>query len=77
MDIQQTTRNLLQVLRYYIESRPPSTKVYEKGLMEISKVLQNALSKIESIYYRYILRPELHYHLTIPNTPIDVPRSIA
>ena len=77
MDLYQTTRTILTILRCYIQSPIISQKTYQQGWSEMGKVLQTALSKIESIYYRYILRPELQYHLTIPNTPIDVPRSIA
>lgn len=56
---------IIYILKLYLESNKTHfTPYYNHGLVQINKVLKNTCEKIEHYYYKYILYPELQYHLS-------------
>lgn len=55
------TIEILKVIQYYLQSKPETANIshYQRGIEEINKVLRNAHTKLEHIYYTYYLHPTL------------------
>jgi len=53
------TCEIMKIINLYLIKKNVSTKTYQRGLNEIDRTLKSCLSKIEHIYYTYILYPDL------------------
>ncbi len=56
------TSQIIKIIQYYISHDTHLPRQYQRGLNEIHKTLAQCYEKIETIYYRYILKPNLEYH---------------
>jgi len=55
---------IIYLLKLYLESNKTHfTPHYNKGLIQINKLLKATYAKLEHYYYKYILYPELKYHI--------------
>jgi hypothetical protein len=55
---------MIFLLQMYLNANKNNfTPHYNKGLIQINKLLKVTYSKLEHYYYQYILYPELQYHI--------------
>lgn len=57
------TSQIMKIIQYYINHENLLPRQYNRGLNEIQKTLFQCYEKIEDIYYRYALKPNLLYQI--------------